>query len=92
MADHRRATALISGDVQGVGFRYTTRRTAGGYDVTGYVRNLPAGGVEIVVEGRRKEVGEFLDAVREAMGPYIDSVDLAWREATGEYGGFYVRH
>lgn len=92
MADQTRARALISGDVQGVGFRYMTRRAAGGYDVTGYVRNLPDGRVEIVAEGARREVNAFLDAVRKAMGSYIDSLDLAWREATGEYGGFFVRH
>jgi len=91
MAGETRARARISGMVQGVGFRYTTRRTAAGYDVTGYVRNLPDGTVEIVAEGQREEILAFLGEVRKKMGPYIDDVDVDWGAATGEYSRFSVR-
>ena len=91
MAGEIRARALVSGMVQGVGLRYTTRRIAGGFDVTGYVRNLPDGGVEILAEGAKEEILAFLGAVRKAMGSYIDSVDLKWQEATGEFRGFLAR-
>ena len=52
--------------VQGVGFRYTTRRVAAGYDVAGYVRNLPDGRVELVASGDDEEVDGFLQGVRES--------------------------
>jgi acylphosphatase len=51
---------LYKGNVQGVGFRYTAVRIAEEFDVTGYVRNLPDGDVEIVVEGEGQEIDQFL--------------------------------
>lgn len=52
---------FYEGRVQGVGFRYTALRLAAGFDVSGYVRNLPDGRVEMVVAGEAKE---FLQALR----------------------------
>lgn len=52
------------GSVQGVGFRWTTRRIAQGYEVTGWVRNLPDGRVEMQVAG--DEALLFLKAIRES--------------------------
>ena len=52
----KRATVFYSGRVQGVGFRYTAREIACGYELTGYVRNLDDGRVELIV--RRLGVGE----------------------------------
>ncbi len=92
MSERIRARAVVSGMVQGVGFRYTTRRAAGGHEVTGYVRNLPDGTVEIVAEGTRNETKAFLDDVRREMSSYIDSLDVVWTDATGEYSGFFVRY
>lgn len=57
-----------SGNVQGVGFRYTVKNVAMGYEVTGQVRNLADGRVELVVEGDREELTAFLQAVRDS-GP-----------------------
>ncbi len=56
---------IISGRVQGVGFRYTTRELAHGFDVCGTVRNLPDGTVEIMVAGEREEVDAFLRELTE---------------------------
>jgi acylphosphatase len=56
---------IYEGRVQGVGFRYTTKDLARGYDVTGKVRNLPDGTVELVVSGENAEVAEFLRELRE---------------------------
>jgi acylphosphatase len=56
---------VISGRVQGVGFRYTTKDLARGFDVCGSVRNLPDGSVEILVMGERDEVDEFLRELAE---------------------------
>ena len=57
---------FYEGRVQGVGFRYSARRVAAGFDVAGYVRNLPDGRVELVASGDPEEVDGFLDAVRES--------------------------
>jgi acylphosphatase len=59
---------IFEGRVQGVGFRYATKDLARGYDVTGTVRNLPEGTVELIVAGEAEEVAEFLRDLREDSG------------------------
>ena len=54
---------FYEGHVQGVGFRFTVRHIAKGFDVTGWVRNLPDGRVELQVSGGPEEVRAFLDEV-----------------------------
>ena len=54
---------FYAGGVQGVGFRYSVKRIAAGYEVVGWVRNLADGRVELQVEGERGEVDAFLAAV-----------------------------
>ena len=56
---------FFSGRVQGVGFRYGTKQVAMGFDVTGLVRNLEDGTVELCVMGEMDEVQEFLREIRE---------------------------
>ncbi len=57
---------FYEGRVQGVGFRYTVRQIAKGYDVKGWVRNLMDGRVELLVSGERDEVDGFLEAIKES--------------------------
>lgn len=57
---------LYEGKVQGVGFRWTTRKIAQGYDVTGLVKNLPDGRVELHVGGDADEVKAFLQDIRDS--------------------------
>jgi acylphosphatase len=54
---------FYEGNVQGVGFRWTVRHTATGFDVTGWVRNLPDGRVELQVNGEENEARAFLDRI-----------------------------
>ena len=54
---------FYSGNVQGVGFRYTVKQIAKGFDVTGWVRNLRDGRVELQVTGESTEVAAFIEAV-----------------------------
>jgi len=54
------------GRVQGVGFRYSTRQIATGFDITGWVKNIPDGRVELCAAGEPAEVAAFLDAIRES--------------------------
>lgn len=78
--------------VQGVGFRYTTRRLATRFRVTGYVKNLPDGRVLVVVEGAADELQRFLEAVAREMGHHIDEQRETVRPATGGFSGFEVRY
>ena len=57
---------FYEGSVQGVGFRWSVRHVAKGFDVTGWVRNLPDGRVELQVNGEDSEVGGFLDAIMQS--------------------------
>jgi acylphosphatase len=66
---------FYEGRVQGVGFRYTCKQMARGYDVTGWVRNLPDGRVELQCAGERDEVEDFLAAIAESeLKSHIKSV------------------
>lgn len=56
---------IFEGRVQGVGFRYTTKDIARGFDVCGTVKNLPEGTVELEVMGEREEVEAFLKEIAE---------------------------
>ena len=89
---HLRKTVHYHGHVQGVGFRYTTQGIAKRYEVNGYVRNLPDGQVELVVEGEKHELAAFLDDVRERMMRYIRDERVDTQPASGQFAGFEIRH
>jgi acylphosphatase len=80
-----------SGRVQGVGFRYTARQIAEGYAVSGHVRNLPDGTVELVAEGETDQVEAFLAAVAQRMAGYIEATTVT-DERPGGAKGFHIRH
>lgn len=86
-----RREVYYSGRVQGVGFRYTTRSVARGFAVTGFVKNLRDGRVEVVVEGQPAEVQAFLRAVRAEMGHHIADVQETSGPATGQFSTFEVK-
>ena len=88
----QRCQVFYAGRVQGVGFRYTTSHIAARFDVTGYVRNLPDGRVELMAEGSREELTAFLNEVAERMANYIRSTAVDRRAATGEFHDFSIRH
>lgn len=68
--------AIFNGQVQGVGFRYTAHRIAGRYAVTGYVRNLSNGSVQMLIQGSPADVDACLDDVFDAMGGYIRDTQI----------------
>lgn len=83
---------FYEGRVQGVGFRYTARRAAAGFDVSGYVRNLPDGRVELVASGDADEVEGFLQALRESeLAGHIDVESAADIPKPGALRGFEIR-
>jgi len=90
-ADVIRRRLLFAGMVQGVGFRYWAVRESAAFGVTGYVRNLYDGSVEVVLEGPRDEVTNFINVLRGGP-PYgrVSRVEVSDEEPRGEYGSFGV--
>ncbi len=89
----RRLQAFFSGRVQGVGFRYSVKALAAGFEATGIVRNLPDGRVEFTAEGERPELEAFLQAIRESeVGRFIRHEELSWTDAVGQFRGFEIVH
>jgi acylphosphatase len=81
-----------SGRVQGVGFRMTAAGLAARHPgVSGYVRNLPDGDVELVAEGEAAAVEAFLAAVARKMAGYVAHAAVAEEPPAG-HGGFRIRH
>ena len=86
-----RLHVLYSGRVQGVGFRYTVKSVALGFEVTGIVRNLPDGRVELLAEGPREELEAFQRAIRDSgLGCLIAREDDSWTDATNEFRRFAI--
>jgi acylphosphatase len=84
-------TVLYSGRVQGVGFRYTAKTVAAGFEITGTVRNLPDGRVELVAEGRREELETFRAALLDAgLAGFIRDETVDWADAKNEFRGFEI--
>lgn len=82
---------VVHGRVQGVGFRYFVVSEAESLGIVGWVRNLPGGEVEGVVEGEEPQVAELLVRVNE--GPpmsRVTNVDVSEIEVTGRYRGFGI--
>ena len=83
---------FYEGRVQGVGFRYTVRNIAKGFDVTGWVRNLPDGRVELQTAGDDGEVSAFMEAIRESeLNSYIRKVDEHSIPPLTDTKGFEIR-
>ena len=88
--NRQRREVLFTGTVQGVGFRYTARRVSDAFDVTGYVRNLPNGQVEMVVEGAGDQIDGFVAAVQDRMGYYIRDTAQHSAPATDQFDSFDI--
>lgn len=88
-----RAEILATGLVQGVGFRYFVVRKAALLDLKGYTQNLITGDVLTVAEGPKAKLEELIEQIK--IGPisaHVKSVNVKWREATGEFNNFEVRY
>jgi len=87
----KRLQIFYSGTVQGVGFRFTVRRFASRLPVTGFVRNLPDGQVELLAEGDEQDLRSLSDQVEASMRGYIRSANTTWTDATGQFPEFTIR-
>jgi acylphosphatase len=87
----KRLHVIYSGRVQGVGFRYTAKNVAMGFEVAGIVRNLADGTVELVAEGLKDELEGFQQAIRESgLGSLIANENVSWQDAKNEFRGFEI--
>jgi len=90
-ANRCRLEIFYSGRVQGVGFRYTVKTVATGFEISGTVRNLPDGRVELVAEGARAELEAFRAAIRdEGLAGFIRDEQVTWADAKNEFRGFEI--
>ncbi|MGE5197070.1 MAG: acylphosphatase [Deltaproteobacteria bacterium] len=87
----KRIHAYFNGHVQGVGFRFTAVHIARETKISGWVRNLDDGRVEIVAEGRDEDLKNFLSGIQSRFSRYVRDVDAEWTDATGEFSDFGVR-
>ena len=90
--DQERAHVRISGQVQGVFFRDSTREKAQELNLEGWVKNLPDGSVEALFEGPSDKVREMIRWCEE--GPRhasVENVDTDFESAGGDLSGFEVR-
>lgn len=82
---------FVSGRVQGVAYRYFAQKCARALSVSGWVRNLADGRVEVLAEGEKETLESFAERLRE--GPrmaLVAGLDLRWEEPAGETGGFRI--
>ena len=92
MPESERLAAYFSGHVQGVGFRFTAIRIARSFpNVTGFVRNLPDGRVELVAQGPRTDLDGFVHQLMKAMGSYIRNVETGYGAESAKLRGFTIR-
>ncbi|NLW72963.1 MAG: acylphosphatase [Chloroflexi bacterium] len=88
---HARLHAVISGHVQGVGFRFFTREQARCLLLSGWVRNLPDGSVEVTAEGPRADLEQLLDILhRGPTGARVRDLRFTWQPPTSEFTDFRV--
>lgn len=83
---------LISGFVQGVGFRHGTKRKAEELGLSGWVRNTQNNMVEVTAEGPKEKLEKLIEWCNK--GPWlaeIERVNVVWEEATGEFSSFEIK-
>ena len=93
MANLVSVQVIVYGYVQGVLFRDFVSRRATELGLTGYVRNLPEGSVEVNAEGRRKQLEKLISYLK--VGPptaEVEKVVVNWSKYTGNYSRFDIRY
>ena len=91
VVNRRRMRILYSGHVQGVGFRFTVKTAAMGFEITGSICNLPDGRVELIAEGSHDELTGFQRAIRASgLEHFIRNEEVSWGEASNDFRGFEI--
>jgi acylphosphatase len=87
----KRAHAIYHGRVQGVGFRFTCQRIAADNNITGWVKNLHDGGVQVIAEGDQADLKKFFNELKDSMARYVSSDNIQWLDFQKEFKGFNIR-
>ena len=87
-----RRQVIYRGRVQGVGFRFTCRHIAQSHAVTGFVKNLDDGSVQLVAEGVPEALDRFLAAIAERMGSNIRNAEASTSSPTGQFASFEIAY
>lgn len=93
MTQNVRTRIFISGRVQGVFFRQNTRKKVRELGITGWVKNLANGRVEVLMEGEKDKVENLIEWLRK--GPIIarvDGIEVFWEEYKGEFNDFVIKY
>jgi acylphosphatase len=88
-----KAHVLISGQVQGVFFRDATRKKAEDLRITGWVRNLPDGRVEVLFEGEKEAIDKIIEWTKK--GPdsaRVEDIKVKWEEYKDEFSSFAIKY
>ena len=81
---------FYSGTVQGIGFRYTVQRFASSLKLTGWVKNLSDGRVEILVEGNQEDIEKLMNQIAEKFQGYIKNKEFSSAPASGKFKDFQI--
>ena len=81
---------IFSGHVHGVGFRYTTESIANELGLSGWVKNIRAGDVEVLAEGEEAALKDIVSRLEEQFSGYIVKKQVSWGPATGEFKDFGI--
>ncbi len=85
-------TGVIKGRVQGVGFRYFAKNTAEVLNLTGWVRNLPDGNVEIMAVGPISALEQFMQRLKTGpIGSRVENTNFQWLQEPEEFTSFQIR-
>lgn len=87
------AHIMVKGFVQGVGFRKWARKIAQGKALTGWVRNLPDGSVEALLQGAKDGIEKVIEQYKK--GPFlaeVEDIDVLWEDQKEAFPDFSVRH
>ncbi len=90
MSEHVRVEVIYRGQVQGVGFRATACNFASDIPVTGTVRNLMDGAVELIIEGQSDDISALLNKIADYWGTRISTADRCRGRALGEFSDFRI--
>ena len=81
---------IFKGSVQGIGFRFTSLNTANRHQLTGLVRNLPDGTVEMIAQGRGDDIAECIRDIQKALEGYITETNIAEIPVDAQYKDFKI--
>jgi len=88
--EKKRLCAYLQGRVQGVGMRYFVRSAAESLGLTGFVKNLDDGRVEITAEGEPEALNKLLEVIENSGVGHITGIETEWKEPTGDFCGFRI--